>query len=323
MLDSLSFERKISLLIVASIIGLLVLAGVSVMQARHQIADGRRNELVAAVQSEYNTIRGFQSAVEAGKMSTEAAQSAAREAVRHARYGGDNGKTNYFYILTSAGVGVMHPMLKTWDLHQSLIGTKNAQGVDTVKNMVDAATAGNDKPVFVESFVARPGDTDPKAALLPKLQYIMKVPGWDWLVGSGLYTDDVDVQVRDAVLRVLAIVAVVLAGIGGLGYVITRSVLRQLGGEPADAIAAMNEVARGNLAIESRRSGTTSRSTTTIRSRSSGLRPPMTSSQALNGFVCDLLTQDTSVPHAHGHASQFLASHSTHHPANEPKCAMS
>ncbi len=71
-----------------------------------------------------------------------------------------------------------------------------------------------------------------------------------WTAGtgwSGLYTDDIDQLVRKTLLSNLAIVLVVMLVVGGVGLLVTRSVLRQIGGEPTDAIAVMSEVAQGNL----------------------------------------------------------------------------
>jgi methyl-accepting chemotaxis protein len=86
--------------------------------------------------------------------------------------------------------------------------------------------------------------------LYPKLQYLVKVPGWNWVVGSGLYMDDVEAQVRVVVLEQLATCLAVLLAIGIGGVLITRSVLGQLGGEPSIAIAAMAEVTAGNLDVD-------------------------------------------------------------------------
>jgi methyl-accepting chemotaxis protein len=90
---------------------------------------------------------------------------------------------------------------------------------------------------------ARPGQT----TAVPKLQYIVRVDGWNWMVGSGLYTDDVDALLQKALWSSLALVVVVFLGVGAIGLIVSRSVLRQIGGEPTEAIAIMQEVAEGNL----------------------------------------------------------------------------
>jgi methyl-accepting chemotaxis protein len=87
---------------------------------------------------------------------------------------------------------------------------------------------------------------------VPKLQYVIKVDDWNWMVGSGLYTDDLVTQVRQAVMFNLAMGLMALAVIGLIGWLTLRSVMRQIGGEPGEAVAMMQDVARGNLALELR-----------------------------------------------------------------------
>ena len=248
MLNHLSFKRKIGALVASAILGLAAVTAIAVVQTHNDITEGRRTALRTAVQSASNIVAGYQAAAVAGTMPVDEAKKAAAEAVRLARYGAD-GK-DYFFIVGTDGVGVMHPHLKTWGEHQQVTGIKNTQGVDTVKVMLDTLADAKTGATYVASSVARPGDTDPKAVLYPKLQYLVAVPGWNWVVGSGLYMDGVQAEVRNAALEQFGICALVLVAIGAIGALVTRSVLRQLGGDPATAIKAMDEVTAGNLAIE-------------------------------------------------------------------------
>ena len=249
MIKQLSFKRKIGLLVVSAVAGLAIVSSVSIYQTRADILEGRRAELRSAVDSAYNIAAGYQAAAAAGTMSIEDAQKAATEAVKLSRYGGPEGKANYFYIVTTQGVGVMHPFIKTWADHLPLTGKKNAQGVDTVQTMIDAMGASKTGITYLDSMVARAGDTDPKATLYPKLQYIRTVPGWNWMVGSGLYMDDVAAQVRATVFKQLGLCLAVLLAIGAVGFLVSRSVIKQLGGEPSEALDIMSEVTKGNLAV--------------------------------------------------------------------------
>ncbi|MDG0835718.1 chemotaxis protein [Pelomonas saccharophila] len=224
---------------------------VSVLQARHDIMLGRQSALRSAVQSAAMVVSGYQEAARSGAMSEADAQKAAIDAVRMARYGDTAGQADYFYILTTEGVAIMHPHNKKWVPGQTVIGkTINKDGVDTAKLLVDAVAASRDGNAYIASTVAKPGDPSPDPVLYPKLQHLIRVPGWNWIVGSGLYMDDVEQQVWAVALRQTGIGVVVLLAIGGLGYAISRAVLRQLGGEPALAIGIMDSVAHGNLAVE-------------------------------------------------------------------------
>ncbi len=246
MFKNLSFARKIGLLVGVAIAGLVLLAAFSLMQIRHHISEGRRGQLVTAVQAAYNIVTAYQAKAASGAMSVDDAQKAAKEALRVARYGGPEGKSDYLYIWSMDGHGVMHPIKPEWNGQQMLGQVKDGGGQDVVKALIDGVKSSKDGRAFVDTNFPRPGKEEP----VPKLQYVVEVKGWDWIIGSGLYMDDLGVQVREALVDNLIVVALMLAAIGGVGYVVARSVLRQIGGEPVQAMMAMGEVARGNLAVD-------------------------------------------------------------------------
>ncbi len=222
---------------------LLIMAILSLLQERRLITESRKDMLTTAVQSAHNIVVGYQAKAASGAMSVEDAQKAAKDALRIARYGGPEGKTEYFYIWTTDGVGVMHPFKTEWDGQDMLGKVKDGSGVDIIGLQVNGMRNSKDGKAFVPTMFTRPGQQTP----VPKLQYIVKVDGWNWIVGSGLYTDNVDVMLRQALWSSLALVLAVFAAVGVIGLLVSRSVLRQIGGEPTHAIAIMSEVAGGNL----------------------------------------------------------------------------
>jgi len=75
--------------------------------------------------------------------------------------------------------------------------------------------------------------------LFPKLSYVMKFEPWGWLIGSGIYVDDIDTAVRDRVTHLLGLVVVagvVLLAVAGL---LAGSISRSLGG----AASALGDIA--------------------------------------------------------------------------------
>ncbi|MBU0748152.1 MAG: cache domain-containing protein [Gammaproteobacteria bacterium] len=245
-MSKLSFKMKILLMIGTALVALLIMSVTSLLQERRLIIDSRQELLTTAVQSAHSIVVGYQAQAASGAMPQEEAKKAAKEALRLARYGGADGKTEYFYIWTTEGAGVMHPFRKEWDGQDMLGKVKDASGVDIIGLLVNGMRNSKDGKAFVPTMFARPG----QQTAVPKLQYIMKVDGWNWMVGSGIYTDDVDVLVRKTMLSNLAVVLVVFLAVGAIGLIVSRSVLRQIGGEPTDAIAIMSEVAQGNLDTE-------------------------------------------------------------------------
>ncbi|WP_310564009.1 methyl-accepting chemotaxis protein [Hydrogenophaga sp.] len=239
----LSFRSKILALVAVAVVGMALLGGLSVWQVRQQLIEGREGQLVAAVQSAHAIVDGFRQQAAAGQLSEADAQKAAQAALRHARYGAD-GK-DYFYIWTLQGVGVMHPIKPEWSGRNMVGQIKDGQGVDIIVALIDGLRASRDGRAFVMTNFPRPGEKTP----VPKLQYVIQVEGWNWMVGSGLYTDDLNALVMRAVLGNLVVGGVALLAMAGFGWIVLRGVVRQIGGEPGEAVAVMQDVARGNLAV--------------------------------------------------------------------------
>ena len=242
-MSKLSFRGKILLMLATALVALLFMAVSSLLQQRSQIIESRCELLTTAVQSAHSIVASYQAKAASGAMPVEEAQKAAKDALRVSRFGGPEGKTEYFYIWTLDSKGVMHPIKPEWEGQDMAGKVKDGAGTDILKQISTALNASSNGRVFVPTMFARPGSQ----SLVPKLQYVIRVDGWNWMVGSGLYTDDIDQLVRKTLLSNLAIVLVVMLVVGGVGLLVTRSVLRQIGGEPTDAIAVMSEVAQGNL----------------------------------------------------------------------------
>jgi len=244
-IQNLSFKRKIGLLVVSAVAGLAIVTSLSIYLTREEIVESRRAALRTAVESAYSIAAGYQAAAAAGTMKVEDAQKAAKDAIRAARYGGPEGKSDYFYIFGMDGNGVMHPVKPELD-GQPLIGkVKDAKGNDMIQALTDGLRASKDGRASTMVEFPRPGTTEP----VPKLQYVMLLKNWDWMVGSGLYMDDVSALARNALLKQLGVFLGALLAIGTIGVLISRSVIKQLGGEPSDALAIISEVSKGNLAV--------------------------------------------------------------------------
>jgi len=94
------------------------------------------------------------------------------------------GEDGYFFIYDLRGTNLMHPRLhgfvgnNYWDL-------RDAQGNLAIQKLIAQARAGGG---FVNY-------SWPKPSLhreVPKLAYVVMLDRWGWMLGSGLYLDDVD-----------------------------------------------------------------------------------------------------------------------------------
>ena len=78
----------------------------------------------------------------------------------------------------------------------------------------------------------------------------MAVPEWQWVTGTGVYVDDVDEAVKKATIADALLSLIILAVVGVVAFFVSRSIVRQLGGEPAEAIALMSRAATGDLTVD-------------------------------------------------------------------------
>lgn len=89
--------------------------------------------------------------------------------------------------------------------------------------------------------------TSADSALVPKLSYVQRVPGWEWDIAAGVYLDDITAAFWQSLVELGGL----LLGIGLLltlimGWII-RGVLGSLGGDPQHAQDVVHRIASGDL----------------------------------------------------------------------------
>ena len=243
MFQKLKLSTKIALLVAASLLGLLFAVIYSATSMRNDMFEARRLQIRSVTEAVYNTLTDIEAQAKAGKLTNEQAKKAGIDALRTARYGGSDGKTEYFYAYTMKGVNTFHirPEFMGQDLLEKI---KDGQGRYVIKDLL-AALQGK-RSAFVDSSFPRPGSQ----VSVPKLQFIMHFEPWDWMIGTGVFTDDIDAAFRSRLWSELGVILFILIVEIALAIYITRNVLRQVGGEPEVANGIMARVATGDLSGE-------------------------------------------------------------------------
>jgi methyl-accepting chemotaxis protein len=73
------------------------------------------------------------------------------------------------------------------------------------------------------------------------------VPAWQWWIGTGFFYDDINAAFWRVARTMIGIAVLIFAVVGTMAWLMTRSIRRALGGEPADAAALAAQIAAGNL----------------------------------------------------------------------------
>jgi hypothetical protein len=156
-----------------------------------------------------------------GALSVEQAKDLAVGQIRTLRYGSD-GK-DYFWINDLRPVMVMHPYRLDLEGHD-LSAFSDPNGKRLFKEFVEVA--GRDGAGFVDYMWQRKDDP---TRVVPKLSYIELFGPWGWIIGTGVYLEDVHQEIAALTRKIVSVSAAILLAIGGLSAFVIRRGLRESG----------------------------------------------------------------------------------------------
>ena len=232
----MKLSTKLLLIVCGAVLGLVLVGGFAVVSLRSTMLAEREQSVRILVTLAVKQVEHFQSLEKSGMLSREDAQTAGKEALR-ALHNGDD----YVFVRTGEKLllSIVHP-----DPRKE--GTESNGG--TLPNgqfLTDAYLAAlqNSNPALVHVWTKRPnGNVE-----VPKISIIQRVPDWNWVVGSGVFVDDVDSAFWRYVMKFVLIGGVVFVGVVALAFWLARGIYRSIGGEPAYATEVAQSIAGGNL----------------------------------------------------------------------------
>jgi len=230
-MPSMTIGRKLTVVGLLALGGLILMEGLSLNAMTSSLMENRRQNVQQQVETAYGLLEHFQAQARAGTLSEPQARSAAIAALKDLRYGAGD----YFWINDMQPVMVMHPTKPALD-GKDLSGVKDPDGVYLFRAFVD--TVQRQQGGFVAYQWPKPGKDRPQ----PKISYVKGFVPWGWIVGSGIYVDDVNEAFWSQARTLLwqGLVLVVLIGL--VMWVVSRRLVRNLrrGVGVAEAIAAGN-----------------------------------------------------------------------------------
>ena len=195
-----------------------------------RLMEGKKSGTRNAVEVAYGIISTFDQQVGRGEISRNEAQKRAQDVLREIRYH----EREYFWINDLEPRMVMHPIIPEFN-GQSMSGYKDPNGKLLFMEFVKIIKGrGNG---FVSYMWPKPGDKDP----VPKLSYVKLYQPWGWIVGSGIYLDDMEADMRR--LRLISSASALLFALMTLSmaFLIGRGVTSRLG----KVIGGLREIASG------------------------------------------------------------------------------
>ena len=236
-LRSMSISRRLWLILVLAVAMLVTLGLLMLNQIHNDLYRAKAEKTRHVVETAAGVLAYYQGLEAAGTLSREAAQQQAISAVRGLRYD----QNDYFWINDLGPKMIMHPANPKLE-GQNLSAIRDPDGFALFDEMVSLANskgAGS-----IDYRWPKPGASEP----VEKTSYIQLFKPWGWIIGSGIYIDDMQDeflrQLRDASLLGTAIAIVLTL----LVLLISRSIVRPL----EEAVDAMATIASGEADLTRR-----------------------------------------------------------------------
>lgn len=121
----------------------------------------------------------------------------------------DYGPDGYFFLFNMEGVNLMHPRQRDL-VGKNLIDMRDSRGEPTIRMLLERARTGGG---FVVYRWMKPS-TQVEA---PKLGYVTMLSRWGWMVGTGMYLDDVETLMHELDVELERNVQTTLLWIAGAG----------------------------------------------------------------------------------------------------------
>jgi methyl-accepting chemotaxis protein len=216
-LNNLTITPKLGILLGVTLFGLCVAGALAAHLMQQEMLDARLDQVRAIVDVARNMAAGLQKQVDAGQLTKEAALAEFGRRGNSMTY--DHG-AGYLFATSYDGITVLSPDPKQ-------IGTNRmdivVNGRALAHELMDGVKAKGEIVLTYE--YVRPGEEKP----VRKISYAVAVPGWNMMLGSGAYLDDLDAKLKPVIWALGLAILVIAIISGGIAWLIGRSISRPLG----------------------------------------------------------------------------------------------
>lgn len=217
------------LVAVAAITVAVYVQGLQLAQREKQVVEtawlaSKEGELRHYVNLAYSAIAPLQAAGD-----DDATRQRALDLLAQMEFGHDG----YFFVYDLNGRNLMHPRQPEL-VGQDLWNLRDTKGQPVIQNLLTAARRGGQQGEVVHYLWEKPSTTQ----TVEKLGYVVVLERWGWMLGTGIYLDDVQqalvridaaaqANIRDMFAWVAGIAAVSILGVAACGLALNISDHRQ------------------------------------------------------------------------------------------------
>jgi methyl-accepting chemotaxis protein len=230
----MKLTTRLGIIVASAILGLLIISSFALAILNSTIIAERKAGLNLVLRLASNQIAYYQGQEKEGKLSRSAAQQQALQAIRTLR-----SESDFMFARRPDGFVLVHPDRRKegkTDQAGSL-----PDGRTAMQGYIEAASQA--KIGFVNALVKKPnGNVD-----VPRIIGVTHIDDWDWIVGIGVYVDDISSLFWARALQFLGIGLLILLLVVSAAALLARQIYKRLGGEPDYAADMAIAIASGDL----------------------------------------------------------------------------
>ena len=228
--SSMSEKTRIISIFAGVLLIFIAVMSAMLMVERNSMIDDRKDAIKSVVETASGTVEGLDKSASSGEITVEDAKKRAIALIKVMRY---NDK-EYFWINDMQPRMIMHPVKPELDGTDAgaIRDPSGKAPFSEMVNVVRTAGAG-----FVYYDWSRPGSDRPVA----KISYVKGYQPWGWVIGSGVYVDDIDEKVKSQAWWILLAIVFTSAWLA----ISAKSLISNIAGGLHKACTQLNRIAQG------------------------------------------------------------------------------
>ncbi len=210
---NVTIRTKLGIIICVVLIGMGTGSAFALLDMHRILLSDQETKTKNIVETAHGIVTHYEGLANNGTLPLAEAKAAAMETVRAMRYDGEE----YLWINDMAGVMLMHttnPKLQG----QNLYNLEDPNGKKLFKEMIEVVKEKGDGSVYY--LWAKPGFDDP----VEKISYVKGFKSWGWVIGTGIYLDNVNSIFMASVATLVIIGLILMVIILGLFYTIAQDI---------------------------------------------------------------------------------------------------
>lgn len=212
-----SIKARLIGLLVCVFFSILLILFLALKSNKEGIQQERFLKTQNVVEVAHDVISHFYNLTVTGELAKAQAQKFAKDTIRDMRYS----QVEYFFIQDYNAIPVMHPIVPALE-GQDVKDKTDANGLPIFAEITRVGK--NEGQGFIKYVWPKPGSEEP----VPKVAFVKGFDNWGWVIGSGVYLDDIDTQFYESAKFFIGVCLTLLCLTFALSYFILKSIVTPL-----------------------------------------------------------------------------------------------